>query len=66
MDCTTLALVDDVQGESALLSRENQDYSVEPRNCHEGTCSAPSIAQNEFSDKEAIAHQKIEPSRPVI
>lgn len=30
----------------------------------EGIRSAAPVAQNEFSDKEAIAHQKIEPSRP--
>ncbi|QLE53842.1 hypothetical protein FD724_39080 (plasmid) [Nostoc sp. C057] len=64
MDCTTLALVDAAPSESALLLAENQDYGVEPRDCDEGACSAAPVAQNEFSSKEAIAHQKIEPSHP--
>jgi hypothetical protein len=54
MDCTMLALVDDAEGESALLLGEKQDCSVESRDCHEGTCSAAPVAQNEFSDKEAM------------
>ncbi|MDM9580218.1 hypothetical protein [Nostoc sp. GT001] len=56
-DCTLLALVDAVQGESALLLAENQDCGVEPRDCHEGACSAAPVAQNKSSDKEAIANQ---------
>ncbi|MBD2248704.1 hypothetical protein [Nostoc sp. FACHB-888] len=57
MDCTTLALVDDAEGESALLLGEKQDCSVESRDCHEDTCSAASVAKNEFSSKKAIANQ---------
>ncbi|WP_392476730.1 hypothetical protein [Nostoc sp. C110] len=64
MDCTSLTLVDAVPSQPAPLLAENQDCGVEPRDCHKGTCSAAPVAQNEFSDKEAIAHQKIEPSRP--
>ncbi|MCC5600868.1 hypothetical protein [Nostoc favosum] len=57
MDCTTLALVDGVQGESALLLAENQDCGVQQRDCHEGTFSAASVAKNEFSLNSAIANQ---------
>ncbi|MBN3947144.1 MAG: hypothetical protein HWQ38_11955 [Nostoc sp. NMS7] len=57
MDCTTLTLVDAAQGESALLPGENQNCGVEARDCHEGTCSAASVAQNEFCLSSAIAHQ---------
>ncbi|MEA5517194.1 hypothetical protein VB654_24525, partial [Nodularia sp. UHCC 0506] len=54
MDCTSLALVDAVQGESAFLEGENQNFSVEPKYCHvraasrrEGTYSAAPVAQIE-------------------
>ncbi|WP_256875247.1 hypothetical protein [Nostoc sp. C052] len=63
-DCTTLALVEAVQGESALLLAEKQDCGDEAVVSHGGDSSAAPVAQNEFSSKEAIAHQKIEPSRP--
>ncbi|MBD2536110.1 hypothetical protein H6G97_45070 [Nostoc flagelliforme FACHB-838] len=63
-ECTTLALVDAVQGESASLLAENQDCGVEPRDCHEGTGSAAPPAQIEKSSTSAIADQKIEPSCP--
>ncbi|WP_242055234.1 hypothetical protein [Nostoc flagelliforme] len=56
-DCTTLTLVDAVQGESAPLLAEKQDCGVEARDCHGGTCSAAPVAQNKFSSKEAIANQ---------
>ncbi|MBD2535998.1 hypothetical protein H6G97_44430 [Nostoc flagelliforme FACHB-838] len=56
-DCTSLMLVEAVQGESALLLAENQDCGVEPKDCHEGTCSAALVAQNEFSSSLAIANQ---------
>jgi ribosomal protein L12E/L44/L45/RPP1/RPP2 len=56
-DCTSLALVDAVQSESAPLLAGKQDCGVEPKNCHEGGYSAAPVAQNEFSDKEAIANQ---------
>ncbi|WP_242056006.1 hypothetical protein [Nostoc flagelliforme] len=57
MDCTTLALVDDVQGQSALLIGKSQDYGVEAIFPHEGTCSVASVAVNELSSSSAIAHQ---------
>jgi hypothetical protein len=66
-DCTSLTLVDAVQGESVLLLAENQDCGVDLRDCHEGACSAAPVAQNEFSDKEAIANQiqgQVEQSNP--
>ena len=40
---------------SSKLLAENQDCSVEPKDCHEGTSSAAPVAKNEFSSKEAIA-----------
>ncbi|MDB9343414.1 hypothetical protein PN481_07745, partial [Nodularia spumigena CS-588/06] len=53
-DCTSLALVDAVQGESAFLEGENENSGVEPKDCHvraasrrEGTYSAAPVAQNE-------------------
>ena len=63
-DCTTLALVDAVPSQLAPLLAEKQDCGVEPRDCHEGACSAAPVAQNEFSLNSAIADQKIEPSCP--
>jgi hypothetical protein len=55
-DCTSLALVDAAQSQSASLRdaartllAENQDCGVEPRDCLEGACSAAPIAQNEKS-----------------
>ncbi len=61
MDCTTLALVDAAQGESASLRDaartllvENQDCSVEPKDCREGTCSVAPVAQNEFCLNSAM------------
>ncbi|MCC5654497.1 hypothetical protein LC609_32905 [Nostoc sp. XA013] len=53
-DCTLLTLVDDAQGESALLLAENQNCGVEPRDCHEGTCSAAPVAKNEKSLNSAM------------
>ena len=67
MDCTTLALVNDAQGESALLIGESLDCGVEAIFSHEGTCSATSVAQNEFSSSSAIANQtqaRVEQSNP--
>lgn len=53
-DCTSLGLVDAVQGESAFLEGENQNCGVEPTAFHvraassrEGTYSAAPVAQNE-------------------
>ncbi|MCC5667965.1 hypothetical protein LC653_29850 [Nostoc sp. CHAB 5784] len=54
MDSTTLALVDAAQSNSALLLAENQDCSVEQRDCYEGICSAVSVAQNEKSLNSAM------------
>ncbi|QLE53637.1 hypothetical protein FD724_36965 (plasmid) [Nostoc sp. C057] len=62
-DCTTLMLVDTAPNQSTSLLAENQDCGVEP-GCHEGTCSAAPVAQNEKPSTSAIADQKIEPSRP--
>ncbi|MBC1223311.1 hypothetical protein GNF10_33335 [Nostoc sp. UCD121] len=62
IDCTTLALVDDAPSQPALFPAESQDCEVEPRDCHEGACSAASPAQIEKSSTSAIADQKIEPS----
>ncbi|MEH1865225.1 MAG: hypothetical protein V7K69_09455, partial [Nostoc sp.] len=56
-DCTSLTLVDAVQGESVLLLAEKQNCGVEPKDCHEGTCSAAPVAQNEKSLNSAIANQ---------
>ncbi|MCF2152061.1 hypothetical protein IQ276_037820 [Desmonostoc muscorum LEGE 12446] len=56
-DCTTLTLVDAAPSQPAPLLAENQDCGVEPRDCHEGTCSAASVAQNEKSLNSAIANQ---------
>ncbi|QLE53632.1 hypothetical protein FD724_39150 (plasmid) [Nostoc sp. C057] len=56
-DCTTLALVDTASSQSALLLAEKQDCGVEPRDCHEGICSAAPVAQNEKFLNSAIANQ---------
>ncbi|MEH2102578.1 MAG: hypothetical protein V7K76_23065 [Nostoc sp.] len=39
-DCTTLALVDEPEGQPTSLSTENQVSGVEVKDCHEGTSSA--------------------------
>ncbi|WP_375515271.1 hypothetical protein [uncultured Nostoc sp.] len=67
MDCTSLSLVNGIQGQSAFLIGESQDCGVEARDCHEGTCSAAPVAQNEFSLNSAIANQtqaQVEQSNP--
>ncbi|MBW4456803.1 MAG: hypothetical protein KME55_31275 [Nostoc indistinguendum CM1-VF10] len=56
-ECTTLALVEAAQSNPASLLAENQNCGVEPKDCHEGTCSAAPVAQNEFSSTLAIANQ---------
>ncbi|BBD70561.1 hypothetical protein NIES4072_69280 [Nostoc commune NIES-4072] len=56
-DCTSLTLVDDAQSNPASLLAEKQDCGVEPRDCHEGTCSAAPPAQIEKSSTSAIANQ---------
>jgi hypothetical protein len=55
-DCTSLTLVEAVQGESALLF-ENQDCGGEAAVSHEDTCSAAPVAKNEKSSTSAIADQ---------
>ncbi|MHC0068673.1 hypothetical protein ACWATR_38405, partial [Nostoc sp. UIC 10890] len=55
---STLAIANQTQGQaeqnnSASLLAEKQDCGVEPKDCHEGGYSTASVAQNEFSDKEA-------------
>jgi hypothetical protein len=57
MDCTSLTLVDAAPSQSTPLLAENQDCVVEPRDCHEGACSAAPVAQNEKSLNSAIANQ---------
>ncbi|MBN3905190.1 MAG: hypothetical protein HWQ35_00940 [Nostoc sp. NMS1] len=57
MDCTTLTLVNAVPSQPAPLLAENQDCGVEPRDCHEGACSAAPVAVNEFFSTLAIANQ---------
>nr|WP_243458402.1 hypothetical protein [Nostoc sp. UIC 10630] len=55
MDCTSLPLVDAVQGESASLFAENQVSGVEAIFPHkEDTCFAVLIAQNEKSLNSAM------------
>ncbi|MBW4689955.1 MAG: hypothetical protein KME40_33950 [Komarekiella atlantica HA4396-MV6] len=56
-DCTSLPLVDDAEGESALLLGENQDCGTEPKDCHGGDFSAAPVAQNEFRLNSAITNQ---------
>ncbi|MGF1939343.1 MAG: hypothetical protein RM347_034195 [Nostoc sp. ChiQUE02] len=57
VDCTSLALVDNARGESALLRGENQNCGVEQKDCHEGDSSTAPVAQNEKSLNSAIAIQ---------
>jgi hypothetical protein len=56
-DCTALALVEAVPSQPAPLLAENQDWGVEPRDCHEGACSAAPVAGNKFFSTLAIANQ---------
>nr|WP_322708713.1 hypothetical protein [Nostoc sp. ChiSLP03a]MDZ8209825.1 hypothetical protein [Nostoc sp. ChiSLP03a] len=66
-DCTLLALVDTAPSQSTLLLAENQNCGVEPEDCHEGTCSAAPVAENEFSSTLAIVnqpHEQVEQSNP--
>ncbi|MEH2350790.1 MAG: hypothetical protein V7K55_22875, partial [Nostoc sp.] len=57
MECTMVALVETAQSNPAPLLAKNQNCGVEPRDCHEGACSAAPVAQNEFSPRLAIAEQ---------
>ncbi|MBN3910227.1 MAG: hypothetical protein HWQ35_27900 [Nostoc sp. NMS1] len=56
-DCTSLALVDDAQSQSASLLVENQNCGVEQKGCHEGGYSATPVAQNEECLNSVIANQ---------
>ncbi|MBD2512703.1 hypothetical protein H6G91_36895 [Nostoc muscorum FACHB-395] len=56
-DCTSLALVDAAQSNPVSLLAENQDCGAEAKGCHEGTCSAAPVAQNEKSLNSANANQ---------
>ncbi|MGF1938993.1 MAG: hypothetical protein RM347_032350 [Nostoc sp. ChiQUE02] len=55
-DCTTLTLVDAVQGESASSLAENQNCGVEPKDCHGGACAAAPVAQNLTDLEEQTQH----------
>ena len=69
-DCTSLALVEAVPNQPALLLAENQDCGIEFNDCHKGACSAAPVApvaQNEKSLNSAIANQtqgQVEQSNP--
>ncbi|MEH2002607.1 MAG: hypothetical protein V7L00_28385 [Nostoc sp.] len=54
MDCKTLALLDAVQSNAALLLVENQNCGVKATISHEGTCSAAPVAQDEKSLNSAM------------
>lgn len=58
MDCTTLTLVDDAHSNPTSLLPENQNCGVEAIFPHEGTGSAASVAQNEFSLNSAMSSDK--------
>ncbi|MEH1788398.1 MAG: hypothetical protein V7L23_23140 [Nostoc sp.] len=69
-DCTTLALVDATQGQSALLSAENEISGVEVKDCHEGECSTAPLLQK-LTNTEILnildaANQGICPSKDAI
>ena len=51
--------MDAVQDESALLIGESQDCGVEAISPHEDTCSAASVAQNEFSSSQVEGQVKL-------
>ncbi len=51
--------MDAVQINPAPLLAENQDCGDKPKDCYEGTFSAASLAQNEFSLDSAIANQTL-------
>jgi hypothetical protein len=64
-DCTRVTLLDDAQGESALLLAENQDCGIEQKGCHvrvasrrEGGYSAAPVAQNEECLSSAMSNDK--------
>ncbi|MCG6137530.1 MAG: hypothetical protein MET45_23335 [Nostoc sp. LLA-1] len=64
-DCTSLTLVDFVQGESALLKGEKSDCSVEPRDCHEGTFSAAPVAPG-FENSVTQTEEPTQQSQPAL
>ena len=43
---------------SASLLAKNEECGVEPKDCHEDTCSATSVTQNEFSSSSAMSSDK--------
>ncbi|MEH2362223.1 hypothetical protein [Nostoc sp.] len=49
--------MDAAPSQSASLLAENLDRGLEPKDCHEGACSAAPVAQNEKSLNSAIANQ---------
>ncbi|MEA5506859.1 hypothetical protein VB735_27925 [Halotia wernerae UHCC 0503] len=53
-DCTSLTLVDAVQGQFAPLLGEKQDCGVEPKDCLEGTYSAAPVPQKEKSCQDVL------------
>ncbi|MEH1777104.1 hypothetical protein [Nostoc sp.] len=73
IDCTTLALVDSVQGQSTSLSVENEISGEEVRDCHEGDSSAaPAVSplkiltNTEILDILDAANQGVCPDKEAI
>nr|WP_242053768.1 hypothetical protein [Nostoc sp. FACHB-888] len=62
-DCTTLTLVDTVQGEPASLLTENQDSGEEPEAPHEDTCSAPQPEMDKWSDQAIVQRRELRQER---
>ena len=63
-DCTSLALVDAAQSQSASLEGENQDCRVEARDYHEGTGSAaPVTSAEKWSHEAIVARANARPER---
>jgi hypothetical protein len=72
-DCTTLALVDEPEGQPTSLLTEKQNSGVEVRDCHEGTSSAAPampplqiLTKTEISDILDAANLGICPSLEAI
>ncbi|WP_199326354.1 hypothetical protein [Nostoc parmelioides] len=62
-DCTTLALVNTVQGEPTTLLNENQDLGVEPKATHEGANSAAPVAPD-FENSVMQSEEPVGQSQP--
>jgi hypothetical protein len=60
-DCTTLTLVDAVQGESASLTTENSVSGVEVKTVHESEGSIASVPNHEKWSHEAIVARSNRP-----